>query len=126
MAWKSKGPTVLVVEDNLEAQEILRANLEDAGYEVQVVSNGRDALMTLIDQAAPSLLIVDLMLPVMDGMELIEVVHSYRRLAKIPVLVVSGVDVPLAARLPSVRYLRKPVRKADLLASVSELAPLAQ
>jgi CheY-like chemotaxis protein len=125
MAQKSKGPTVLVVEDNLEAQELLRANLEDAGYEVVVAGNGRDALAALADQRVPSLLIVDLVMPVMGGMELLDVVRSYRRLAAIPVLVVSGFELPAGAQGPRVRYLRKPVRKAELLASVSELAPIA-
>ncbi len=116
-----KRPTVLVVDDSPDAQDVLREYLESSGYDVLVAHNGRDALATLVEQATPILVVIDLLMPVMDGMELIEVLNSYRRLAQIPLLVVSGVDVPAASRVQRVRYLRKPVRRADFLASVSEI-----
>jgi CheY-like chemotaxis protein len=112
---------VLVVDDSEEAQETLRENLEPEGFEVLVAPNGRDALALITDQTAPHLLIVDLLMPVMNGLELIEVVRSYRRLAQIPVLLVSGYDCPDDVRIGRARFLRKPIRRAELLEHVTEL-----
>jgi two-component system cell cycle response regulator len=118
---KRRRPLVLVVDDSAEAQEALRENLEPAGYEVVVAPNGRDALALLADQTAPHLLIVDLLMPVMGGLELVEVLRSYRRLAQIPVLLVSGIDCPDDVRVGRARFLRKPIRCAELLEQVAEL-----
>jgi CheY-like chemotaxis protein len=118
---KRRRPLVLVVDDNPEAQETLRENLEPAGYEVLVAPNGREALALLADQTAPQLLIVDLLMPVMGGLELVEVLRSYRRLAQIPVLLVSGIDCPDDVRVGRARFLRKPIRRAELLEQVAEL-----
>jgi CheY-like chemotaxis protein len=118
---KRRGPLVLVVDDSTEAQETLRENLELAGYEVVVAPNGRDALALLADQTAPHLVIVDVLMPVMSGLELVEVLRSYRRLAQIPVLLVSGADLPDDVRVGRARFLRKPIRRSELLEHVTEL-----
>jgi CheY-like chemotaxis protein len=118
---KRRRPLVLVVDDNPEAQEALRENLEPAGYDVVVAPNGRDALALLADQTAPHLVIVDLLMPVMSGLELVEVLRSYRRLAQIPVLLVSGADCPDDSRVGRARFLRKPIRRTELLDQVAEL-----
>jgi CheY-like chemotaxis protein len=129
-AAKRRRPLVLVVDDQLEAQTILRENLELAGYDVQIASNGRDALALLTAQTAPHLIVVDLVMPVMGGLELVEVLRSYRRLASIPLLLVSGVDdCPEHLRGGQVRFLRKPLRRSELLGHVAELlgsTPIAE
>jgi CheY-like chemotaxis protein len=119
---KRRRPLVLVVDDQVEAQTILRENLELAGYEVQIAANGREALAFLTEQTAPHLIVVDLVMPVMGGLELVEVLRSYRRLARIPVLLVSGVDdCPEHLRGEQVRFLRKPLRRSELLGQLAEL-----
>ena len=114
-------PRLLVVDDSEDAQELFRLHLERTGYEVVTASDGRDALELLGREQLPSLIIVDLLMPVMDGMELIDSIRSDRRLADVPVLVVSAVDVPKPARLPHTSYLRKPFRNAELLAHIEQL-----
>lgn len=114
-------PRVLVVDDSEDAQELFRLHLERTGYEVITASDGRVALSLLGGSQLPSLIIVDLLMPVMDGMELIDSIRSDRRLADVPVLVVSAVDVPKPARLPHTSYLRKPFRNAELLAHIEQL-----
>jgi DNA-binding response OmpR family regulator len=57
----------------------------------------------------------------MNGMELIDLLQSYRRLATVPMLILSGIDVPVEARLSGVRYLRKPFEREALLAVVRDL-----
>ena len=113
--------SVLIADDSDEAQELLHRVLFDAGYEVLQASNGREALGLVLDHPSPSLIIVDLLMPVMGGMELIDVLHSYRRLAQIPILVVSATEVPASARLPDTRYLTKPFTEAELLMGVEAL-----
>ena len=113
--------TLLVVDDSEDAQELFRIQLQRSGYEVLSANNGKDALALLNGAHLPSLVIVDLLMPVMDGMELIESLRADPRLAELPVLVVSAVNVPHAARVPHTRYIRKPFRNADLLSNIEEL-----
>jgi CheY-like chemotaxis protein len=114
--------TLLVVDDSEDAQELFRIHLQRSGFEVLSAHNGQDALALLNGGAhLPSLIIVDLLMPVMDGMELIESLRADERLADLPVLVVSAVDVPKGARLPHTRYIRKPFRNADLLSNIEDL-----
>lgn len=113
---------LLVVDDSVDAQELFRLHLERSGYEVVTAHDGREALEQLgREPLLPGCIIVDLLMPVMDGMELIESLRSDRRLADVPVLVVSAVDVPKPARLPNTNYLRKPFRNAELLAHIEQL-----
>ena len=83
---------LLVVDDSVDAQELFRLHLERSGYEVVTAHDGREALEQLgREPLLPGCIIVDLLMPVMDGMELIESLRSDRRLADVPVLVVSAV-----------------------------------
>jgi CheY-like chemotaxis protein len=113
--------TLLIVDDSVDAQELFRLHLAHAGYELMAARDGQHALELLQGARTPDLVIVDLLMPVMDGMELIEELRADARLAQLPVLVVSAVDVPVQVRLPQTRYLRKPFRSADLLAHVEAL-----
>lgn len=110
---------VLVVEDDIEIRELLAEMLADAGYRVSVASNGAEALARLAEER-PSLVILDLMMPVMDGWTLRARMLSDPSLADIPVIVVSGAaDLPRAtASLAAARVLAKPVRWPTLLAAV--------
>ena len=114
-------PVVLVVDDSVDALELFRLSLEAAGYQVLSAANGKDALELMQQGQIPNVIVVDLMMPVMDGMELIEELRSDERLSHLPVVVVSAVDVPVKVRLPHTRYLRKPFRTADLLANLDEI-----
>src|SRR4051812_32345025 len=71
--------TVLVVDDSEDAQELLRFSLESAGYSVIVAQDGRSALRLIAEMTLPSLIVVDLLMPRMGGMELIEALRSFRR-----------------------------------------------
>lgn len=115
------SPPILVVDDSEDAQEFLCGALADAGFDVLQARNGRDALAMLVDQQTPRLVIVDLIMPIMDGAELVDVLHCYKRLAKIPVLMVSAADVPDGLRLPGARYLKKPFDEEALLDEVNGL-----
>ena len=77
---------VLVVDDDETIRRTLRINLRARGYEVEVVGSGRDALSTLED-APPDLVILDLGLPDLDG---VEVLRRLRRTSRVPVVVLSA------------------------------------
>jgi CheY-like chemotaxis protein len=81
--------TILVVDDDPDVRTLLEAYLQTAGYEVVTASNGQDALRRLSD-AQPSLILLDLMMPVMDGEEFLR--HQKRQPAvrDIPVVCLSA------------------------------------
>jgi len=108
---------ILVVDDDDAIRDALRIALEDAGYEVIVAVDGRQALARL--QPRPALLIVDLMMPELDGWELIGELARTAPLADIPVCVLSAIatHAPPEARA----VLRKPVDLDELLATVERL-----
>lgn len=90
---------ILVVEDDRDSAEVLAAYLTKAGYEVECARNGREAMIALLART-PDLLVLDLILPNMDGPTLLEVVRSYLRLHALPVVVYTGVpDNSLADRV---------------------------
>jgi two-component system, OmpR family, response regulator CpxR len=103
-----KGP-VLVVEDDHDVRVTLRSVLEDEGYEVWTATNGRDALELLKTSTHnPALAVIDLMMPLMDGWELIEILKRAGTLAALPVIVQSAFvdrDPPSGIRA----FLKKPV-----------------
>ena len=64
----SKGHTILIVDDEPDILEFLSYNIRKEGYKVYVASNGQEALR-IVQQINPSLILLDVMMPVMDGIE---------------------------------------------------------
>src|SRR3954462_5227726 len=85
--------TILVVEDDHDVRVAVRNTLEDEGYRVLSVTDGRRAL-ELLERGAepPSVNLLDLMLPVMDGWELAARLRASARLCRIPVVVMTAFD----------------------------------
>ncbi len=112
-------PTILLVEDEGSLREILAHILEQEGYRVLAAANGREAL-TLLQHHLPALVISDLMMPVVDGHELLERLDVL--LPSVPVIILSELDRPrLRARLNVVRVMRKPVTLDALLQAVNSV-----
>lgn len=113
--------TILVVDDNDDLRELYGTTLRRAGFVVSEAENGEVALAVLEhSKVAPSLLLLDLMMPVMNGVELMRVLHDSGRLAGLPVIVLTAggrpSDVPGANK-----FIRKPVDACLLLELVREL-----
>jgi CheY-like chemotaxis protein len=107
---------VLVVEDDQEIREILAEVLIDQGYLVETATNGREAL-DRIHACRPCVMLLDLMMPVMDGWELLTELEAEGSVPSLPVVVVSAAheaEPPKGVR----RYLRKPVPIERLLEAV--------
>jgi CheY-like chemotaxis protein len=89
---------VLIVDDDPDGAEVLRTFLTKAGHNVESVPNGKDALVAVIARP-PDLVILDLLMPEMDGGNFLEIIRSYLRLQAMPVIVVTGLpDSPMVER----------------------------
>ena len=114
---RHKG-TVMVVDDDQGAMEALSDILEYEGYRVQRAQNGLQALEDLQKtRPTPDLIILDLLMPVMDGWEFRMRQREDPDLAKIPVLVVTAIGA--TAGIDAVSILRKPVDVDALLRTVA-------
>ena len=82
----------LVVDDKAENREVLRRALEQEGWQVSEAENGRVALERVAEQA-PSLILLDLMMPVMDGFEFVMEMRKLDTSADIPIVVVTAKDI---------------------------------
>jgi CheY-like chemotaxis protein len=83
------SPTILLVEDDPDTRRYITTCLQSEGYLVQVARNGREAL-TILEHELPSAMIVDLMMPVMDGAELRRRQQQLPEAAGVPFILVSG------------------------------------
>ncbi len=111
---------VLVVEDDPTIREVLVEVLGEHGYDAIGASNGREALDTLTaSPERPCVILLDLMMPVMDGRTFREQQLQSPDLSTIPVIVISAhLDHTATNDLHAAAYLRKPVRLAEVLRSV--------
>jgi len=82
--------SVLIIEDDDGVRESLAAILREEGYVVEVVGNGTDALQRLRERTHPTLILLDLMMPVMSGGEFLAVLRQTDATAAIPVVIVSA------------------------------------
>ena len=98
----------LVVDDSEDARTLCRSILEDQGFWVQTAANGSEALDLLFVMSTPTIIVLDLFMPEMDGHELLDVLRGYSRFTDVPVLVITASDEePVAARHTG--FLRKPI-----------------
>jgi CheY-like chemotaxis protein len=114
--------TILVVEDEFGAADVLMAALEDEGYRVVLAANGRQALERL-DEARPDLIIADYMMPIMDGAAMGLAVRENPAWREIPIIFTSAVgEHQVRQRFDGFQaFLRKPFRTDDLLLTVRKL-----
>lgn len=119
------GPIrVLLVDDHPDILGLLRTNFQVAGFGTVEASNGQDAL-TRLDEGRPDVMVLDLLMPLMDGWEVLEALHD--RPDSPPVIVLSavdrGADLERAQRLGVSAYVSKPFDPAalvDLVRAVAE------
>jgi DNA-binding response OmpR family regulator len=120
---------ILVVDDEPDAVELLRVNLESAGYAVASAHDGEEALkkarMTL-----PELIILDLMLPEVDGMEVCKVLRRDQKTSHIPIIMLTAkaaeIDRVLGLELGADDYVTKPFSPRELVLRVKRLLRTAE
>lgn len=113
---------VLVVEDDRDIRESLKLVLEMEGFHVSAATNGREALDMLERLDRPCVILLDLMMPVMNGWEFLQHMQSDTVIATIPVVVVSAIAERARAR-PIAAYVKKPVDINVLIQLVERYCP---
>ena len=104
------GADILVVDDDRDVRETVAAVLDGEGYHVHCAENGAQALSMMMHGTKPTAIILDLMMPVMNGWELLQIVRDDAELCRIPVVVLSAMRAPF--EMP---HLAKPVSLEDLV-----------
>lgn len=96
----TNNKSILVIEDNIDIQESLKATLELEGYNVFTADNGKEAIDHLEKIPTPCLILLDLMMPVMNGWEFVEEFQKIDKYSNIPIILLSAYserakDIPL-------------------------------
>ncbi|MFZ3373491.1 MAG: response regulator transcription factor [Desulfitobacteriaceae bacterium] len=115
------GATILVVDDEELIQELLRFNLEKEGYKVVIAKEGRQAL-DLVAQEHLDLIVLDLMLPGIDGLEVCRQLRLNPKFQELPVIMLTAkgeeLDKVLGLELGADDYMTKPFSPRELLARI--------
>jgi CheY-like chemotaxis protein len=116
---KGHGETILVVEDDVDVREAYVDVLDHAGYRVDAAVHGLDALEYLRSHQPPAMILLDLMMPVMDGWQLHGELAADEALARIPVVVITAHRE--APGFACADRLLKPVPLRELLATIARV-----
>ncbi len=118
LSWRTRK--ILVVEDDADLADAIVEVLTEGGYRVMYARDGARAL-GLLESEAPDLILLDLMMPGMNGWEFREHQARDRRLSEIPVLILSALD-HAEHGIEAAGFLRKPVTPEQLLEAVDRLS----
>src|SRR5438067_798583 len=110
---------ILIVEDDPDIRESLQVVLETEGYHARTAANGKEGVDALESIDAPCLILLDLMMPVMNGWEFLAVQRQSTRFSKVPVVVVSAI-ADRTRPLGPVEFMQKPVDLDQLLQIVKQ------
>lgn len=117
--------TILTVDDEIHILELLRYNLETSGYNVLQAESGEDALQILQEEKQIDAVILDLMLPQMDGLEVLRRIRTDEALQKMPVIMLTAkgeeFDKVLGLEMGADDYLSKPFSIRELQARVKAI-----
>ncbi|ODA39583.1 response regulator transcription factor [Desulfosporosinus sp. BG] len=112
---------ILVVDDEEPILELLRFNLEKEGYLVSVAKDGQEAL-ECVEKELPNLIVLDVMLPGMDGLEVCRILRLNPRFQQIPIIMLTAkgeeIDTVLGLELGADDYMTKPFSPRELLARI--------
>ncbi len=121
---RNGNKTILVVDDEPDIRLVLQARLEAAGYNVETAATGLEALNRIRTQP-PDLVILDLMLPGMDGFAVCALLKRDQRFSRIPIIILSARSQPQDKKtgtdLGADAYLTKPFQSKELLETITRL-----
>src|ERR1035437_4931077 len=116
--------TILVVDDELDIRDLISYNLTREGFAVESAANGKEALAKL-EKTPAALIILDIMMPEMDGFEACRAIRANPKTASLPVLFLTArateIDQIVSLELGADDYVRKPVSPRVLVARVKSL-----
>ncbi|MBK8900888.1 MAG: response regulator [Anaerolineaceae bacterium] len=118
------NPSILIVDDEPMTRNLLRLMLERAGFKILEAEDGLKAL-DVVAEHSPDLLILDVMMPNMDGITVCETLRAEAETADLPVILLSARSNPEAVRLGmqagANRYLSKPISREELVRQVRDV-----
>jgi two-component system response regulator MprA len=115
------GPTILVVDDDVDIRDSMCLVLQHSGYRTVTAANGAEALRALSNGTSIDLILLDMMMPIMDGWGFRKAQVAATSFAQVPVVVLTG-DGRAPAKAEAIGaagYLKKPLDLDDLLAVVA-------
>jgi CheY-like chemotaxis protein len=121
----AKGKTILIVDDDPDHINILRTILERNGFRVLSAVNGRDGLSKL-ETVQPDCVILDIMIPDVDGLEICRTIKSNPATSSIPVYIMSSMPENIRAKfgiteLPGDAFAQKPVQPSEIIKEINRL-----
>lgn len=121
MTESEKKPLILIVDDVSKNLQVLAGFLQEDNYRLALATNGQDALRLVLSQK-PDLVVLDIMMPDMDGYEVCRRIKQDPLIEKVPVIFLTArtetEDIVKGFELGAVDYVKKPVNKYELLARV--------
>jgi CheY-like chemotaxis protein len=119
----SAHPLILLVEDDPNARIVLQFSLRCKGYSVEEAENGNSAIQKL-EQTTPGLVLTDLQMPVMNGIELVQAIRRHGNLRDVPILVMTAFETDLseeALRSGANDTIQKPIQLPLLFQKIETL-----
>lgn len=121
---KTEEKTILVVDDEQDIRDLLTYNLKKDGFKTISAKNGKEALV-LLESEPIDAVVLDLMMPVMDGLETCRIIRNSSKFSDVPILFLtakdSEFDEVLALELGSDTYLKKPISPRVLISHIKAL-----
>jgi DNA-binding response OmpR family regulator len=119
----------LIVEDDVDTAELLRLQIESGGVDVDIARNGQEAILVTGEQP-PDLVIMDVMMPRLNGFETTRFFKAKFRDAYVPVLILSAKDAPEdianGARYGCDDYMTKPYRRQEIRSAVEDMLEIGK
>jgi two-component system chemotaxis response regulator CheY len=119
----ARKPLVMVVDDDDDIRDALSEVLSRMHYDVVVASHGLDALVQLHANVRPNVIVLDLMMPVMDGYQFVAEMRKHPAFGTIPVLVITAAGNARveAAKMRVAGHIQKPFKLDELLATIGRV-----
>ena len=118
---------ILVVDDDPSSLELMEAILVPNGYEIITANDGSKAVAIMVEKK-PDLILLDIMMPGLDGYSTLAKIKENKTISKIPVVMLTAMgfqlNKELALRFGAAGYITKPVDLAELLKTISRLLPV--
>ncbi len=120
---------ILVVEDEVHIQRLIKLVLEKNGFEVDAVGTGEEALKYLSEKPAPQLILLDILMPGIDGLSVLRSIKGNATQKDIPVVMLTALAqesvVLQGIKLGATDYIRKPFHPTELVKRLSKLLSAA-
>jgi len=122
--FQATKSTIMIVDDDLDLVDILRARLEQREFNVMGVYSGSQALAG-IEKQKPNLIVLDIMMPEMDGLEVLRRLKAAPETSSIPIILLTALDkdedISTGYKMGADHYITKPFKSAHLMTVIDHL-----